>query len=206
LLILAGVGTYLALAKDQHHQAPPKRSEPGAETPVQIRVSPQPVAADVSPIDKSSDPETFATGVATALFEWDTATMTSQTEYVDRLVSVADPTGEESAGLVSDIANYLPTATAWASLREYRTRQWLEITATSVPSVWPQAVAEAGTDGLLPGTTAYTIEGIRHRAGIWEDSPASSAHKVSFTVFLVCAPSYPTCHVLRLSLPEKPLG
>ena len=131
--------------------------------------------------------------------------MTSQPEYVDRLVAVADPTGEESAGLVSDIANYLPTTTAWANLREYRTRQWLEITTTRVPSVWPQALAEAGTDGLLPGTTAYTIEGIRHREGIWEDSPASSAHKVNFTVFLVCAPSYPTCHVLRLSLPDKPL-
>ena len=33
---------------------------------------------------------------------------------------------------------------AWAELREYRTRQWLEVTSADVPSLWPQALAEAG--------------------------------------------------------------
>jgi hypothetical protein len=108
--------------------------------------------------------------------------------------------------LAADIANYLPTPGVWATLREYRTRQWLEVTSTVVPRLWSQAVAEAGQDGLLPGTTAYTIHGVRHRAGVWEDREVTSEHDVSFTVFLVCEPAYPTCHLLRLSLPDKPLS
>ena len=72
------------------------------------------------------------------------------------------------------------------------------------PTKWPEAEAQAG-DALLPGTTAFTIEGVRHRTGIWEDAPVSSEHDVSFTVFVVCGPSYPECHLLRLSMLDNPL-
>ena len=90
-------------------------------------------------------------------------------------------------------------------LRPYSTRQWLELESVEVPALWPQAVAEAGPHGLLAGTTAYTITGERHRAGIWEDEPVSSEHDVAFTVFIVCAPSYADCHLLRLSRLDDPL-
>lgn len=206
LLVFTGVGTYLALAGDRQPHPAGTSPQPSNGPVIQFHVPPPPsVTTEVVPIAKSSDPGAFATAVAKALFEWDTATMTSHVEYAERLIAVADPTGEESAGLVADIANYLPTPTAWASLRGYRTRQWLDVTSAEVPSLWPQALAEAGPDGLLPGTTAYTINGTRHRAGIWEGASVSSTHEVSFTVFFVCAPSYPTCHVLRLSLPDQPL-
>ncbi|WP_262852275.1 ParB N-terminal domain-containing protein [Mumia quercus] len=35
--------------------------------------------------------------------------------------------------------------------------------------------------------------------------PVASEHTVAFTVFIVCGPSYPECHLLRLSLLDKPL-
>lgn len=206
LLVFTGVGAFLALTDDRRTQPVATSPEPSHGSVIQLDAPPPvSVTTEVAPIAKSSKPEAFATSVAEALFEWDTATMTNQVEYTERLIAVADPTGEESAGLVADIANYLPTPSAWASLREYRTRQWLDVTSAEVPTLWPQALAEAGPDGLLPGTTAYTIEGTRHRTGIWEDALVESTHDVAFTVFIVCAPSYPTCHVLRLSLPDQPL-
>jgi hypothetical protein len=58
---------------------------------------------------------------------------------------------------------------------------------------------------LLPGTTGLTIRGIRHRTGVWEGEPVASEHDVAFTVFIVCGPSYSECHLLRLSMLDKPL-
>ncbi|WP_141012954.1 hypothetical protein [Nocardioides sambongensis] len=118
---------------------------------------------------------------------------------------MADPTGESAPGLVADVAAYLPTDEAWAMLRAYATRQWLEITSSEVPSLWAQALEEAGPSGLAPGTVAYTIQGIRHRSGVWEGAAVSSEHSVAFTVFVVCGPSYPECHLLRLSRLDEPL-
>ncbi len=77
-------------------------------------------------------------------------------------------------------------------------------TRCTTPTKWAEAEAQAG-DELLPGTTALTIHGTRHRSGIWEGEPVSSEHDVAFTVFIVCGPSYPECHLLRLSMLDKPL-
>ena len=106
---------------------------------------------------------------------------------------------------MSDLDNYLPTQDAWVELTKYETRQWLTVDSVTTPTKWAEAEAQAG-DELLPGTTALTIHGTRHRSGIWEGEPVSSEHDVAFTVFLVCAPSYPECHLLRLSMLDKPLG
>lgn len=157
-------------------------------------------------LEPTADPKAFAVLVAQALFEWDTTVTVPLAEYISRLVEVADPTGESSPGLVADVAGYLPTALAWADLRTYSTRQWLKVESVEVPRLWSQAKAEAGPEGLLPGTAAYTIIGVRHRAGIWEDKPVASQHDVAFTVFIVCAPSYPDCRLLRLSRLDEPLG
>ena len=156
-------------------------------------------------LEPTADPKAFAVLVAQALFDWDTTVAVPLTEYTNRLVTVADPTGESSPGLVADVAGYLPTAAAWADLRAYSTRQWLTVESLKVPTLWSRAKAEAGPDGLLPGTAAYTITGIRHRAGIWEDEPVASEHDVAFTVFIVCGPSYPDCRLLRLSRLDEPL-
>ena len=47
--------------------------------------------------------------------------------------------------------------------------------------------------------------GTRHRDGLWNGEAVTSEHAVSFTVFIVCTPAYPTCHLLRLSQLDNPL-
>ncbi len=159
----------------------------------------------LAPLEETSDPEEFARLVAHALFTWDTTQAVGVEELVGRLAAVGDPLGESAPGLVADVTAYLPTAPMWLQLRGYSTRQWLSIDSVEVPRLWGQAQDEAGPDGLLPGTTAYTVHGTRHRAGVWEGEPVSSEHDVAFTVFMVCGPSYPLCHLLRLSRLDEPL-
>lgn len=70
------------------------------------------------------------------------------------------------------------------------------------------------------GATAVTIEGTRHRAGVWNGEEVTSEYAVSFTIFLVCPPTDtdPTntasqtetagagsCYVARLSELDNPL-
>lgn len=152
----------------------------------------------------TSDAEQFSRAVAVAVFGWNTSTASGPAELVEPFMTVADPTGESSAGLASDLYGYLPTVEAWATLRQYETRQWLVITSLSIPELWATAV-EQGSATLAPGTTAYTVTGVRHRAGMWEGEPVSSEHEVAFTVFVVCGPTYPECHLLRLSRLDNPL-
>ena len=74
-----------------------------------------------------------------------------------------------------------------------------------IPEAWADALAQAQPGQIAPGTTAFTIEGTRHRNGLWNGEPVTSEHAVSFTVFIVCKPAYPTCHLLRLSQLDNPL-
>lgn len=154
---------------------------------------------------RSTDPVAFAEGVATTLFAWDTALGLWPLDYTSAILTVGDPSGDEQAGLASDIATYLPNRDAWTKLRQYATAQYLVIDTSLVPDAWADAVAQAQPGQIAPGTTAVTIEGTRHRSGIWNGQPVTSEHPVSFTVFVVCAPTYPTCHVLRLSQLDNPL-
>lgn len=204
VLLLASFLTYTVLA---HRSATtpaivPRAMQPSSEAAPPIAEA---LPNQLSPLPSTADPEAFARLAAEALFEWDTATVITRTEHIERLAKVADPTGESSAGLVSDIENYLPTPEAWAQLQQYETRQWLEVESTRTPSLWSKAETQVGPDGFLPGTTAYNISGVRHRAGVWEGTPVSSAHRVAFTIFVVCGPTYPQCHLLRLSLLDEPL-
>jgi hypothetical protein len=161
------------------------------------------IPADGS-VPPTSDPEEFATLVSLALFTWDT-TATDPGEVRGRLLAVADPTGEESPGLLADLDSYLPDAAAWTHLAQYSTRQWIEITTAEVPAAWTAALDATPASDVAPGTAAVTVTGTRHRAGVWEGDEVTSRHNVAFTVFVVCAPSYPTCHLLRLSELDNPL-
>ena len=168
--VLAAAAVYVALSPGQ--STTPLDSGPASLTRTSAEPRPgRPSGGVLPPLEPTAEPEAFAELVAHAIFDWDTTTTIPLTDYTARLLAVADPTGESSPGLVADIANYLPTPAAWAQLRPYSTRQWLELDSVEVPALWPQAVAEAGPNGLLPGTTAYTITGARHRAGIWEGEP-----------------------------------
>lgn len=205
--MLAVVATYLALSRGID-PAPRQvavidpESEPDAPSGEQAAGG---QAATGEAITGESDPQRFAHSVALALFEWDTSASIPLPQYTGRLLAVADPTGEESPGLVADIASYLPTEQTWALLRPYATRQWITVSSIAVPGQWDETTATTPPGALLPGTTAYTVTGVRHRSGVWEGETVSSAHDVAFTIFIVCAPSYPQCHLLRLSRLDEPL-
>ena len=210
-LIVAGVATALLLiafvtyAVLVHQAHSPSARSTKAQAPVELtEVHDVPTVTELPELRPTSDPETFARQVAEAIFAWDTSTLVSRTDHIEQLIEVADPTGESTPGLVSDLDNYLPTQDAWVELTKYETEQWLTVDSVRTPTKWAEAEAQAG-DELLPGTTALTIHGTRHRSGIWEGEPVSSEHEVAFTVFLVCAPAYPECHLLRLSMLDKPL-
>lgn len=203
VLLLIAFVTYAVLVHRAHSQsaAPADTKHNTAElNPVETK----PVVTELQPLRATSDPATFARQVAEAIFAWDTATLVTRTDHIEQLVAVADPTNESTAGLVSDLNNYLPTQDAWVELAAYETRQWLTIDSLTTPTKWAEAEAQAG-DELLPGTTALTVHGTRHRSGIWEGEPVASQHAVAFTVFIVCRPSYPECHLLRLSELDNPL-
>lgn len=203
VLALIGVGVYGLLVGPREPAAaspgpPPSGAPPASSSPV-----PNPTPT-FSSIAASRNPETFAQRAATALFTWDTATGLLPLDYTSVILEVGDPTGEEQAGLASDIASYLPSREAWLQLREYATAQSLTIENAYVPDAWAEAEAQSA-GRLAEGTIAITIEGTRHRTGIWNGTPVDSEHAVSFTVFLVCQPTYDTCHLLRLSELDNPL-
>ena len=206
LLLFAGVGVYGLLTGPRNSTATNPDPEPSSATtapPTAAPSTPQP--PQVQAVPRSADPETFAQGVASTLFAWDTASGLWPLDYTSAILAVGDPSGDEQAGLASDLAVYLPTRDAWIELRQHATRQHLIIEAAYVPDAWAEAVAQAQPGQLAAGTTAITIEGTRHRAGVWNGQPVTSEHPVAFTAFVVCAPTYPTCHLLRLSQLDNPL-
>jgi len=205
LLLLAGLGVYGLVRGPQPATV---SDSPTAATgpPAFPTASSDSTGASAPPtVTASDDPETFARNVAQALFTWDTASGFMPLDYTAGVLEVADPTGEEQAGLASDIAAYLPSREAWLQLRQYATAQTLTVTDTRIPEAWDEALAQARPGQLIPGTAAVTIEGIRRRTGTWEGEPVESGHQVAFTVFLVCGPTYDTCHLLRLSQLDNPL-
>lgn len=205
-LVVTGIGVYGLIT------GPPTSTEPGTEGtsgPGPVVTTPADPAPTTTPrlpvVRASDDPETFAGNVATALFAWDTASGFMPLDYTSVILAVGDPSGAEQAGLAADIATYLPSREAWVELRKYATTQHLSIERIVVPDTWDDAVAQAQPGQLAQGTIAYTIEGTRHRDGVWNEQTVTSEHPVAFTVFLVCGPTYDTCHLLRLSQLDNPL-
>ncbi|QQB64140.1 hypothetical protein I6I18_01095 [Kytococcus sedentarius] len=205
VLVLAGIGVYGLIT------GPPTSTEPSSDDsngpgPVVTVPDPVPTQTPRLPVVRpSADPETFAGNVATALFSWDTASGFMPLDYTAVVLEVGDPSGAEQAGLAADIATYLPSREAWVELRQYATTQHLTVDTIYVPDTWDDAVAQAQPGQLAEGTIAYTIEGARHRDGVWNEQAVTSEHPVAFTVFLVCGPTYDTCHLLRLSQLDNPL-
>jgi hypothetical protein len=202
-LLLTGVGVYGLLTGPRTTTSPPDDPSPTLTAPPTPSA---PATTTALPqVPRSADPETFTRSVADTLFAWDTASGLLPLDYTSIVLAVGDPSGTEQAGLASDISTYLPTRDAWIELRQYATRQHLVIDTTVIPDTWKEAVEQANPGQIAPGTVAVTVEGIRHRAGVWNGQPVTSEHPVAFTAFVVCAPSYPTCHLLRLSQLDNPL-
>ncbi|WP_162891198.1 hypothetical protein [Aeromicrobium sp. A1-2] len=204
VVLLAAAITYVLLTRNQAAAPPP--ADPTTATAPQMPVGPpaEPDDGTLPKLPSVADPVEFADLVAHAIFDWDTNALAPRAAYVERIATIADPTGEETPGLISDVDAYLPPETTWIDLREYETRQWIGVESVEVPAKWATAL-EQGSATLAPGTTAYTITAVRHRDGIWDDKPVSSRHDVTFTVFIICAPTYDACRLLRLSLLDEPL-
>lgn len=203
-LLLISAVTYALLTRGSTNTAQPStQSIPHAHDSEAVPAG-TPDDGTLPGLPPVTDPERFAEVVAHAIFDWDTSSLAPRAAYLQRIATVADPTGESSPGLISDVDAYLPAETIWVDLREYETRQWIEIETVEIPAKWDTALDQAG-GALAPGTTAYTITGVRHRDGVWEGEPVASHHDVAFTVFMTCAPTYEQCRLLRLSLLDEPL-
>ena len=143
LLLLTGVGVYGLLTGPRNSTSTDPDPEPGPVTTAPPTVAPStPRTPRVPAVPRSVDPETFARGVASTLFAWDTASGLWPLDYTSAILAVGDPSGDEQAGLASDVAVYLPTRDAWIELRQYATRQHLTIDTAYVPDAWADAVAD----------------------------------------------------------------
>lgn len=203
LAVLVGVGVYGLLARphDTDRQGIPGPSDGPAPAAPATRATP-----DVLPeLPHTNDPIQYAEAVAEGVFTWDTATGHRPLDYASVILADADPSGIETAGLASDITAYQPTSEAWRELTQYATAQHLRIDTATIPDSWDDIVAEDTSGTLVAGMTAVTIDGTRHRTGIWNDEVVETEHEVAFTVFLACPPAHERCHVLRLSALDTPL-
>lgn len=197
------VGIYgLVRGPDSTGSAPAPRPARGAEV-IPEAASPV-VTLEDRALPRTNDPVAYARAVATSLFDWDTSLGFLPTDYSAAVLADADPSGEETPGLISDVATYLPTVDQWLDLGAMEVRQTIQIDDAYVPDAWTAAVQQAHGH-LRPGTTAVTITGTRHRTGVWNGETAESSYPVSFTVFVACEPSFDRCHVLRLSQLDNPL-
>ncbi|MFC5731524.1 MULTISPECIES: hypothetical protein [Nocardioides] len=152
----------------------------------------------------TTDPVAYARAVAVSLFDWDTTAGFLPTDYTSAVLADADPSGEETPGLLADVATYLPTVQQWLDLGAMEVEQTIEVDEAYVPDSWSDAVEQAHGH-LRPGTTAVTIMGTRQRTGVWNGEVAESSYPISFTIFVACQPSFERCHVLRLSELDNPL-
>jgi len=172
----------------------------GPRTATDTKVSDPTSAA----LPHTNDPIAYARAVAAALFDWDTAAGFLPADYQAPVLADADPSGEETPGLITDVTTYMPTVDQWLDLGAMNVTQTLTIRSAAVPASWATAVAQAHGE-LRPGTIAVTIEGTRQRTGIWNGETSSTFSPVSFTAFIACAPTFDRCRVLRLSQLDNPL-
>ncbi len=202
-LVTMVVGVY-GLVR-QPDAPPAESSEPAGTAAEAIEVEP---ADSPDPEDRSlprtSDPIAYARAVATSLFDWDTTSGLLPVDYTSAVLADADPSGEETPGLLTDVATYLPTIEQWLDLATMNVTQRLEIEEAVIPDSWTAALEQA-RGHLRPGTTAVTITGTRHREGTWDGEPATMSYPVAFTVFVACPPAFERCHLLRLSQLDNPL-
>lgn len=197
------VGIYGLVAGPQQRAdsaSPPSgRSVEAGRSATKVHRSPDPIS-----LPQTTDPLVYARSVAMLLFTWDTTAGLMPADVSAPVLADADPSGQETAGLLTDLGLYLPTDDQWLDLAQLEVRQQLSITSAQVPQDWASIVANSHGQ-LSPGNEAVTISGTRERTGVWHDEPASSSYEVAFTVFMACPPIFDRCRVLRLSQLNNPL-
>jgi hypothetical protein len=202
-LITAVVGIYGLVRGPGGATADSQVSEPSHVEDAADPTDPAVTLRDRS-LPHTTDPLAYARAVAVSLFDWDTSAGFLPTDYTSAVLADADPSGEETPGLLDDVATYLPTVEQWLDLGAMEVVQTIEIDHAYLPDSWAAAVEQAHGH-LRPGTTAVTITGTRFRSGVWNGEVAESSYPVSFTVFVACQPAFERCHVLRLSQLDNPL-
>ncbi|MGR0221560.1 hypothetical protein [Agromyces sp. ZXT2-6] len=140
--------------------------------------------------------------MARALFTWDTRHPGGVSEWAQTLVDAAD--ADEASAVAADVRNYLPGPEYWGRLGDYGTRQRIEVESVVVPSTWWTAIAQAAPGQLPADAAAFTIVGVRQRAGTWGEQEMRTSRRISFTVFIAC-PAVDPCVLLRISRPDSPL-
>ena len=118
------------------------------------------------------------------------------------LIDAAD--ADEASAVAADVRNYLPAPEYWGQLGDYGTRQWIEVQSVGEPGTWRTALAQAAPGQLPEGAAAFTVVGVRQRAGTWGEQEIRTRRSVAFTVFVACTADDP-CVLLRLSRPDTPL-
>lgn len=160
---------------------------------------------DLPELRETTDSRVYARSVATAVFTWDTTSGLTPRDYANNVLAGSDPSGVETAGLMTDLASYLPADDVWRQLRQYETKQTLRIESYWIPATWDEAVDEA-RDQIPEGTYAVNIRGTRQREGVWDGRQDSTKDVVEFTVFMGCPPRFEDrCYLLRLSELNNPL-
>ena len=198
LLGLVGVGTYGLLRPSKPSAMPPGTRAVTATPPVPTG------AAALKPIVHTSSSIKYADSIVQALFTWNTTSGLQPEDFESIISEDADPSGIETSALVDDLAAYFPTDTQWQQLRDYRTAETVTLQRAYIPVAWGQAMA-SDPSAVRPGTTAVTIEAVRHRTGTWYGATAATSDPVSLTVFVTCQPTFARCHILRLSGLNTPL-
>jgi hypothetical protein len=196
--VLVGVGSYGLIRPARHTSTAPVASSRSVAGTVPK------VGVELSGLVHTDDPVVYADSVARALFVWDTRSGLMPEDYRSVVSEDADPTGIETSGLVNDLTTYYPTDIQWQHLGSYQTAETLNIRHTYIPTGWGRAVA-SDPSAVRPGTTAVTIDAVRHRTGGWYGAPATTSDPVSFTIFVACRPTFLRCHILRLSGLNTPL-
>lgn len=203
LVVTVGVGVYGLVRGPGGTSAATSSAPPDNEDVAVAQPEPAVTLQDRS-LPRTDDPIEYARAVAASLFDWDSSAGFLPTDYTAAVLADADPSGEETPGLLDDVATYLPTVEQWLDLGAMEVIQTIEIDDAFVPDSWKSAVEQAHGH-LRLGTTAVTITGTRHRTGVWNGETAESSYPVSFTVFVACRPTFDRCHVLRLSQLDNPL-
>lgn len=204
LIILVSIGGY-GLIRGFTSAPDPETPDPAQSSSADPTSPPATVRTQAPIIVRTNDPELFARRVTDAIFTWDTTAGLVPLDYTAAILDAGDPSGHEQAGLAADIATYLPTRDAWVELRKYETTQRIEIDNVVVPDAWNDALAQANPGQLPPGANAYTIDGTRHRDGVWNGAAQVVEASVSFTVFIACPPDGESCYLMRLSQLDNPL-
>src|SRR5579875_1481815 len=165
-LATVGVGIY-GLVRGPSHPSPRSGSpSTGASSPTGTSAGSSGAATGPASavLPQTDNPVTYAKAVAAALFDWNTTSGYTPSDYTSPVLADADPSGEEMAGLIGDVTSYEPTTAEWTELATMKVIERLAITSAKVPSLWPEALAQARGQ-LRPGTTAITITGTLHRTG-----------------------------------------